>query len=812
MNTAAYVPVGTSGPSSSMMQVPPSPSVGPSIAADHQNARLIPIHVRLVPKDMWIRMHVDTRSTIGSVKDALLEKLQIPSYDPSLNHFFYEDARAAMSRQNATQAEAKSFPKAFVARMPKRNAKEIRRAEREAEAAASSNPSSIHTPSSKLSKSLNIRKIPTIKQVSTSAQARAILGGDAGVGGRGSMGFIGNNVEAKDGKESKRGTKNKLYHTQRPKVIGPATRARVISTQTAFSSSSDLAHPLSNSINASSSTPIKTSVRIRTEQQNGADDTAFDPTRAAGLDAYADYYGFGLSGNEEAKRLEEEAMIKLRAMDSNLAEGNTSDSHVFSSSPAKSSPSYADRTRYEDDNDDDNDEPLDGQQAFDELVQYSGSITHSTSTPITEESTSQLEQNTNSLVRRLAGINTDEISSWKDARHPQAKYYAVHSYSNGYIMEDWRTLAALRIRPFELLEIQYSDPHEKVHLPRLGEANDASSGKLDSRSQAKEKEESNNSTQSPMIGEYDRQLNVPYPALDNRYLEPFAESWCYIFKRGGGTSKAQKAGLGLWKLRWISLRGRNLTVYRTKYFRQGYDEAMNIWNLNSVESVISERADGATRPVLMPINGQCQDILTLTFARATVIPNSIHDESSDFQQATLSMRFITQVDHCAFFRCFARAHFHASFQHQDPFRAAMVFEWRRKAMARSVIAGLGGTVVPGKAGRRGGRNALSRKRLRPSGMSRDFDDADRWSSDSDGEDIPTTQTVSQQNIVGGVKLDADITSEAFGSRGSPASTEHNAQFVPEGEEQSPAAQAIHSFLAQRSASNARITVDDDFMS
>ncbi|PWN37467.1 uncharacterized protein FA14DRAFT_187571 [Meira miltonrushii] len=773
MNTAAYIPVGTPGPS--MMQVPPSPSVGPSIAAEHQNPRLIPIHVRLVPKDMWIRMHVDTRSTIGSVKDALLEKLQIPSYDPSLNHFFYEDARAAMSRQNATQADVKSFPKAFVARMPKRNAKEIRRAEREAEAAASSNPSSIHTPSSKLSKSLNIRKIPTIKQVSTSAQARAILGGDAGVGGRGSMGFIGNNVEAKDGKESKRGTKNKLYHTQRPKVIGPTTRARVISTQTAFSSSSDLAHPLSNSINASSSTPIKTTVRIRTEQQNGADDTAFDLTRAAGLDAYADYYGFGLSGNEEAKRLEEAAMIKLRAMDTTLAEGSLGDSHAFSSSPAKSSPSYADRTRYDDD--DDNDEPLDGQQAFDELVQYSGSATHSTSTPITEESTSQLEQNTNSLVRRLAGINTDEISSWKDARHPQAKYYAVHSYSNGYIMEDWRTLAALRIRPFELLEIQYSDPHEKVHLPRLGEANDASSGKLDNRSQAKEREENNTPTQSPMIGEYDRQSNVPYPALDNRYLEPFAEAWCYIFKRGGGTSKAQKAGLGLWKLRWISLRGRNLTVYRTKYLRQGYDEAMNIWNLNSVESVISERADGATRPVLMPINGQCQDILTLTFARATVIPNSIHDESSDFQQATLSMRFITQ--------------------HQDPFRAAMVFEWRRKAMARSVIAGLGGTVVPGKAGRRGGRNALSRKRLRPSGMSRDFDDADRWSSDSDGEDIPATQTASQQNIVGGVKLDADITSETFGSRGSPASTEHNAQFVPEGEEQSPAAQAIHSFLAQR---------------
>ncbi|MCO5596154.1 hypothetical protein L7F22_050214 [Adiantum nelumboides] len=799
--------MGTPGPSSSMMQVPPSPSVGPSIAADNQNSRMIPIHVRLVPKDMWIRMHVDTRSTIGSVKDALLEKLQIPSYDPSLNHFFYEDARAAMSRQSATQAEVRSFPKAFVARMPKRNAKEIRRAEREAEAASSSNSNLFQSPSSKLSKSISIRKNPTIKQISSSAQARAILGGDAGVGGRGSMGFVGQDVEGKDGKESKKGSKNKLQATQRPKVIGPTIRARVLSTQTAFSSSSDLAHPLSNSVNASSSTPLKTSVRIRTEQQNGADDTVFDLTRTAGLDAYADYYGFGLSGNEEAKRLEEAAMTKLRAMDTSMAEGSLGDTPAFSSSPAKSSPSYADRTRYDDDYDE---EPLDGQQAFDELVQYSGSITHSTSTPITEESSSQLEQNTNSLVRRLAGINTDEISSWKDARHPQAKYYAVHSYSNGYIMEDWRTLAALRIRPFELFEIQYSDPHEKVHLPRLGEANDTSSGKVDSR---KDKEDNVIPFQSSLINEYDRQSNEPYPALDNRYLEPFAEAWCYIFKRGGGTSKAQKAGLGLWKLRWVSLRGRNLTVYKTKYLRQGYDEAMNIWNLNSVDSVISERADGATRPVLMPIHGQCQDILTLTFARATVIPNSIHDESSDYQQATLSMRFITQVDHSAFFRCFARAHYHASLQHQDPSRAAAVFEWRRKAMARSVIAGMGGTVVPGKAGRRGGRNALSRKRLRPSGMSRDFDDADRWSSESDGEDILSPQPASQQqNIVGGVKLDAELTSEGFDSRQSPASTEQNAQFVPEGEEQSPAAQAIHSFLAQRSASNARITTDDDFMS
>lgn len=805
MNPASYVPVGLlSEPLSSTMQVPPSPSVGPSTGAEHQKFRLIPIHVRFVPKDIWIRMHVDTRSTIGSVKDALLEKLQIPPFDPSLHQFFYEDARAAMSRQNATQAEAKSFPKAFVARMPKRNAKEIRRAEREAEAASSSTSNSIHDPSSKLSKSLNIRKIPTIKQISTSAQARAILGGDAGIGGRGSMGFIGKDVE---GKESKRESKNKVNVAQRPKVIGPPMRSRVISTQTTFSSSSDLAHPLSNSINASTNSPLKISVLNRSEQQSSTNDINFDPTRSAGLDAYADYYGFGLTGNEEAKRLEEAAMTRLRAMDTSLGEGSLGDTPALSSSPAKSSPSYADRTRCEDDFED---EPLDGQQAFDELVQYSGSITHSTSTPITEDSVSQLEQNTNSLVRRLAGINTDEISAWKDARHPQAKYYAVHSYSNGYIMEDWRTVAALRIRPFELFEIQYADPHEKVHLPRLGEANDASSGRADKGTLSKDKEEKSISGQSPLKGEFDQQSNSPIPALDNRYLEPFAEAWCYVFKRGGGTSKAQKAGLGLWKLRWISLRGRNLTVYRTKYLRQGYDEAMNIWNLSSVDSVISERADGVTRPVLVPITGQCQDILTLTFARATVIPNSIHDESSDYQQATLSMRFITQVDHCAFFRCFARAHFYASLQHQDPLQAAMVFEWRRKAIARSVIAGMGGTVVPGKAGRRGGRNALSRKRLRPPGMSREFDDADRWSSDSDGEDVPSTmQTASQQNMIGDLNLDADLTSEVFDS---PASTRQHAQFVPEDEEQSPAAQAIHSFLAQRSASSGRITKNDDFPS
>ncbi|KAE8203258.1 hypothetical protein A4X06_0g2248 [Tilletia controversa] len=59
--------------------------------------------------------------------------------------------------------------------------------------------------------------------------------------------------------------------------------------------------------------------------------------------------------------------------------------------------------------------------------------------------------------------------------------------------------------------------------------------------------------------------------------------------------------------------------------------------------------------------------------------------------------------------------------------------WRRSAVIRATIAGRGGTVQPGKAGRRGGRNSFARMRTRPTGLSTDLDDADTWSTGSEEE-------------------------------------------------------------------------------
>ncbi|KAK0537003.1 hypothetical protein OC842_001772 [Tilletia horrida] len=59
--------------------------------------------------------------------------------------------------------------------------------------------------------------------------------------------------------------------------------------------------------------------------------------------------------------------------------------------------------------------------------------------------------------------------------------------------------------------------------------------------------------------------------------------------------------------------------------------------------------------------------------------------------------------------------------------------WRRSAVIRATIAGRGGTVQPGKPGRRQGRNAFARMRTRPSGMPTELDNADDWSSGSEEE-------------------------------------------------------------------------------
>ncbi|MCO5583783.1 hypothetical protein L7F22_037697 [Adiantum nelumboides] len=158
---------------------------------------------------------------------------------------------------------------------------------------------------------------------------------------------------------------------------------------------------------------------------------------------------------------------------------------------------------------------------------------------------------------------------------------------------------------------------------------------------------------------------------------------------------------------------------------------LDSWPLSSARWVASERADGVTLPRLKLQSSP--DIITIAFG------SSQHDDPYSVAQ-TLSMRCITQLDFSAFFHALARSYLLYAYSHRGEVEStALVAEWRRRALARATIAGQGGTVLPGRAGRRGGRNALSRPRLRPPGVKRDFDNADRWSSASEDESIQTRE-------------------------------------------------------------------------
>lgn len=324
------------------------------------------------------------------------------------------------------------------------------------------------------------------------------------------------------------------------------------------------------------------------------------------------------------------------------------------------------------------------------------------------------ESSNSPSARRIAGINPDEISVWRNASHGLSKYYSVYSFANGHLMEDWRTVAAFRVRPFELFEIQYSNPSERAYLPRSSNLS-AGSG----RQSAGE------------IG------------IDEKYAEPFSEGWYYVHKPGSGPSKMRKAGVGVWKLRWITVRGWRLTVHRKQPLKGENpfvsSSSSPSWHLGTIKWISSEPAEIPVKPLLPSSEPLAPETLYIAFSTSGNILSSLGGNSSGAtswsESQSLALRCITPMDHEAMFRLLTRAHYRYSVGRVDPAQSLEIESWRRKAIARAIIAGRGGTVIPGRAGRRNGRNSLSRTRLRPSGVSRDWDDADKWSSQSEEETI-----------------------------------------------------------------------------
>jgi hypothetical protein len=847
---------------------------------------MIPIHVRFVPKDIWIRLHIDSTSTVGSVKDAVLEKLKMPPFDPTVLPDFYEEARYAMVKPAYQPSEAKAFPKAFMARAPKRNVAEINESDskrivgRELWDPVSPSPNKLHA---------------RLRGREAAIVAKELIGGDAGEGGMGSLSYVGDSINTntfQEGDQTRSPATSKLLNSVRG-AKSPRLKTSMLSLSAAASPkdapkdllfdstmitvSDALANYPSSSTSSPSTYKLLNSFRgVKNPNQKNSRlsapvvprrasiDLLYDPTSEAGLDAYADYLSVKpsavmLPGNSDAKLEEKEAIILLDTIDTNytssshaLIDKMTNDSPkrskiaTHSSDSVSSSINEVTMTNHLeghvegpdlelDDSTDDDDSVRSqdkevatkavlssesdssyvslmnksqnhlsrfkqrGRAKVASLIGASASMSDVTTlalmnaaterargglhagsdAPIsrssaqmirirsdmstaslkhavsmkagTSSSNSSLSQTmeqdgqhlegtkaadnvaaadesgamskSGSGSSRIAGIHLEEISAWKDASHPLAKCFCVFSYSNGHTLEDWRTVAAFKIRPFELLEIQYSNAQERIHLPRRG----GGIGRLDQGN-------GNTLVHRPSTGSLVEMVGT------DQYSAPFCEGWCYIYKRNSASNKAQRAGLGVWKLRYISIRGSRFSVHRRKPTRASYNDAQNTltWNTDAIKCVFSERADGCTRPALMPIQGLSSDIVTLIFSAEASPQAFVNGETLGWNTTThvsLSMRFISQLDTCAFFNVFARATL-MNMQSNDrrPSRSSTgANEYRKKVVTRATIAGRGGSVLPGRAGREGGRNALARLRLRPTDISRQFDDVDRWSSCSEEE-------------------------------------------------------------------------------
>ncbi|SNX85899.1 uncharacterized protein MEPE_04608 [Melanopsichium pennsylvanicum] len=57
-----------------------------------KDCKRIPLYVRIVPKDTYLRLHISPDQTIRSIKDAALNRAGVPEFDPTLSHRFFQDA------------------------------------------------------------------------------------------------------------------------------------------------------------------------------------------------------------------------------------------------------------------------------------------------------------------------------------------------------------------------------------------------------------------------------------------------------------------------------------------------------------------------------------------------------------------------------------------------------------------------------------------------------------------------------------------------------------------------------------------------
>ncbi|CAO1627816.1 unnamed protein product [Jaminaea pallidilutea] len=127
------------------------------------------------------------------------------------------------------------------------------------------------------------------------------------------------------------------------------------------------------------------------------------------------------------------------------------------------------------------------------------------------------------------------------SRHPLASQYCLYSFSSGMLLDDYGTLLSRRVRPFELIEVQFSNQKDRIRLPRRSSASSCSAALA---------------------------AGIPPPRspsaaaiLDSTYTCPFAQGWVYICRPFATSRDKIKAGIGSWHLRWLQLQGQTLSMY-----------------------------------------------------------------------------------------------------------------------------------------------------------------------------------------------------------------------------------------------------------
>ncbi|KAJ1035273.1 hypothetical protein NDA13_000693 [Ustilago tritici] len=322
----------------------------------------------------------------------------------------------------------------------------------------------------------------------------------------------------------------------------------------------------------------------------------------------------------------------------------------------------------------------------------------------------------------LAGIRLDEISrGWsKDTSHPLSAKFAVLSAANGMEMEEWKTVASYQLGPFELLELQWSIPTERVYIPPVSLHDIIRSPHPTSNS-------GNKGMYNPTFSYSDAG-----PDTDSACLEPYFEGWVYVLK----TEKGKK--MGKWKLHFLKVKGWRVDLYGKKP-RAGeavLPIADQLFSLRGIEWVLESESVVPASTALPALDTLPAGCLSVAFAprsggMAGTMVGVASTTAGSNEGSLLTVKCINPFDHDSLLSVLLRAWYRSSAT-----TLGGVDIWRRKAVFRATVAGRGGTVAAGKAGRgRGSRNSKARTRLRPSGWAREWEDADLWSSESEREEV-----------------------------------------------------------------------------